>query len=346
MDAGGAIPTRLLVTGGAGFIGSNFIRYILKSGAATQVVNLDALTYAGNLENLADVAADPRYTFVHADIRDRDAVARVMSERRIDAVVHLAAESHVDRSIDQPGVFVETNVLGTFNLLNAGRAAGVRRFLQVGTDEVYGSLPPDPAVKFREDTPLAPRSPYSASKAAADQLVLAFCHTYGFPGLVTRCSNNYGPYQFPEKMLPLMINNARNDRPLPIYGDGLQVRDWLHVEDHCAALWTVLTRGQIGAVYNIGGDNERSNLELVRLLLRLMGKPESLIRFVADRPGHDRRYAIDAGRIRGELGWRPAIAFEAGLRATVEWYQANSGWLDRVVSGEYQRYYERMYAGR
>jgi len=339
-------PRRLLVTGGAGFIGSNFVHYVLRVGGDVAVVNLDALTYAGNLANLADVESDPRHRFVKGDIRDAATVERVMREHAIDAVVHLAAESHVDRSITGPAVFVETNVQGTLNLLRAAQACGVQRFLQVGTDEVYGSLGPDPSEKFRESTPLDPRSPYSASKAAADHLVSAWRHTFGLPTLITRCSNNYGPYQFPEKMLPLMINNARHDRPLPVYGDGLHIRDWLFVEDHCAALWAVLTRARPGSVYTIGGNNEKTNLEVVRALLGLLGKPDSLITFVKDRPGHDRRYAIDATRIMTELGWSPSVTFEQGLARTVQWYRDHEAWLDRIVSGEYARYYEQMYAGR
>ncbi len=346
MTAGAFHPRRLLVTGGAGFIGSNFVRHALHTGADLRVVNLDALTYAGNLENLRDVEGDPRFRFVQGDIRDASMVARVMREHEIDAVVHLAAESHVDRSITGPAVFIETNVGGTLNLLDAARESGVARFVQVSTDEVYGSLGPDPAEKFRETTPLDPHSPYSASKAAADHLVSAFRHTYGLHTMITRCSNNYGPYQFPEKMLPLMINNARQDRPLPVYGDGLNVRDWLHVSDHCAALWSVLTQGRPGEIYNIGGNNERTNLEVVRLLLKLMARPESLITFVADRPGHDRRYAIDASKIERDLGWRPRIPFERGLAETVAWYETHRDWLERIVSGDYRRYYDEMYARR
>ncbi|MCK6457331.1 MAG: dTDP-glucose 4,6-dehydratase [Phycisphaerae bacterium] len=343
MSADSYQPKRLLVTGGAGFIGSNFVHYLIES-TDVEVVVLDALTYAGNLANLAPVAEHPRYAFVHADIRDKAKMIEVMRTHRIDAVAHLAAESHVDRSITGPAVFVETNVLGTLNLLQAARETGVQRFLQVGTDEVYGSL--GPTGRFSETTPLDPHSPYSASKAAADHLVSAFWHTYEFPTLITRCSNNYGPYQFPEKMIPLMINNARQDKPLPVYGDGLNVRDWLYVHDHCSALWGVLTRGRPGSVYNIGGDSERTNVEVVREILRLVGKPERLITFVADRPGHDRRYAIDASKIASELGWRPTVTFEEGLARTVAWYRDHADWLEQIVSGEYQKYYEQMYGQR
>ncbi|MFQ5423337.1 MAG: dTDP-glucose 4,6-dehydratase [Phycisphaerae bacterium] len=337
-------PGAVLVTGGAGFIGSNFVHHVLSQAGDTRVVVLDCLTYAGNLENLADVAGDPRYAFERVDICDTEAVLDVCRRHEVDALVNFAAESHVDRSITGPGVFVKTNVEGTLSLLQVARACDDMRFVQVGTDEVYGSL--GPAGAFSEQTPLDPHSPYSASKAAADHLVAAFAHTYGLPALVTRCSNNYGPWQFPEKMIPLMINNARHGRPLPVYGDGLQVRDWLHVRDHCSALWTVLTCGEPGRVYNIGGNSERTNLAVVREILKRLDRSEKLITFVKDRPGHDRRYAIDASRIRTELGWSPATAFEEGLAETIEWYLGHQTWLDRIVSGAYQAYYEEMYAGR
>jgi len=337
-------PGAVLVTGGAGFIGSNFVHHVLSEAGDTRVVVLDCLTYAGNLENLADVAGDPRYAFERVDICDTEAVLDVCRRHEVDAVVNFAAESHVDRSITGPGVFVKTNVEGTLSLLQVARACDDMRFVQVGTDEVYGSLGPTGA--FSEQTPLAPHSPYSASKAAADHLVAAFAHTYGLPALITRCSNNYGPWQFPEKMIPLMINNARHGRPLPVYGDGLQVRDWLHVRDHCSALWTVLTRGEPGRVYNIGGNSERTNLAVVREILKRLDRSEKLITFVKDRPGHDRRYAIDASRIRTELGWSPVTAFEEGLAETIEWYLGHQTWLDRIVSGAYREYYEDMYAGR
>lgn len=292
------------------------------------MINLDALTYAGNRENLADVETDRRYGFVQGDIADPEAVRPLFED--VDAVVNFAAESHVDRSILGPAVFVRTNVSGTQVLLDAARAAGVRRFVQVSTDEVYGSL--GPTGLFTEETPLAPNSPYSASKAAADLLVRAYHHTYGFPGIVTRCSNNYGPYQFPEKLIPLFVLRAMNDQPVPVYGDGLNVRDWIYVEDHCEAVDMVLRRGEPGGVYNIGGHCERDNLEVTRTVLRHLGKPESLIQFVPDRPGHDRRYAIDSSRIERELGWRPRVGFEEGIERTIEWYRRNRRWLESLAS--------------
>lgn len=337
-------PKVVLVTGGAGFIGSNFVRFVLEGRDDVRVVNLDLLTYAGNPDNLAGLADDSRYTFAKLDICDTDAVIALCREHGVDCIVHFAAESHVDRSITGPGEFVRTNVVGTLNLLQAARACGDLRFCQIGTDEVYGTL--GPTGEFTEQTPLDPHSPYSASKAAADHMVSAFGTTYGLPTLITRCSNNYGPFQFPEKMIPLMINNARNDKPLPVYGDGCNVRDWIYVEDHCRAVWSVLTSGQAGRVYNIGGNSERTNLEVVKAILDHLGKPESLIQFVKDRPGHDFRYAIDSSRIGSELGWQPSVDFQTGLDRTIRWYLDHQTWLDRVVSGEYQKYYEKMYAGR
>lgn len=334
----------MLITGGAGFIGSNYVRLVLARTRDVRVVNVDALTYAGNLENLAGVDQDPRYAFEKADIADNDAMARVFAAHRPHLVVNFAAESHVDRSIVDPGIFVRTNVLGTQVLLDQAKKHGVERFLQVSTDEVYGSL--GPTGHFTETTPLHPNSPYSASKAGADHLVLAYQHTFGFPALVTRCSNNYGPYQFPEKLIPLMISNALEGKPLPVYGDGSNVRDWLHVEDHCSAILTVLERGRVGEVYNVGGNNEVANLDVVKLLLKHLGKPESLIKFVTDRPGHDRRYAIDASRIKAELGWVPSRTFEVGLGETIRWYLDNRTWWERVKGGEYRKYYESMYSGR
>jgi dTDP-glucose 4,6-dehydratase len=332
----------ILVTGGAGFIGSNFVELVLRSRADWQVVNLDALTYAGNPENLSAHEKDPRYAFVHGDICEPADVARAFAACRGPvSVVHFAAESHVDRSIQSGLPFVRTNVLGTQVLLDESRARKIERFLHVSTDEVYGSL--GATGKFTEETPLAPNSPYSASKAASDLLVRAAFHTHGFPGLITRCSNNYGPYQFPEKLIPLMIANAAEDKELPVYGDGQNVRDWLYVEDHCEALLAVLERGQPGEVYNIGGNNEYPNLAIVKLVLATLKKPESLIRFVKDRPGHDRRYAIDAAKIRAELGWEPRFRFETALPRTVAWYQAHSQWLQRVRSGAYREYYARQY---
>lgn len=331
----------ILVTGGAGFIGANHVRWLL-ANSDDRVVNLDALTYAGNLENLAGCEENPRYRFVRGDVRDADLVRRLLAEEKIEAVVHFAAESHVDRSIEGPRVFLETNVLGTQVLLDAAREAGVARFVQVSTDEVYGSLGPgDPP--FTEEHPLRPNSPYSASKAAADLLCRAYHRTYGLPVCITRCSNNYGPYQFPEKLIPLMIANALEGKPLPVYGDGRNVRDWLFVEDHCRAVDLVMRRGRPGAVYNIGGGNEMENIAIVRLLLELLERDESLITFVTDRPGHDRRYAIDATRLREELGWEPRHDFASGIRATVRWYLEHRDWWERVRSGAYREYYDRMY---
>lgn len=334
----------ILVTGGAGFIGSNFIHYMLAKHSGYSVINFDKLTYAGNLENLSAVKGDQRYRFVKGDICRKDEVLAAMRTYAVDTVVHFAAESHVDRSILGPAVFVETNVMGTNVLLDASREAGIERFLHVSTDEVYGSL--GATGYFTEQTPLHPNSPYSASKASSDLLVLAYQHTFGFPGVVTRCSNNYGPYQFPEKLIPLMIANALNDRPLPVYGDGLNVRDWLYVEDHCSALDTVLHRGAVGEVYNIGGHNEWKNIDIVKTVLKELGKPESLITFVKDRPGHDRRYAIDASRLQNELGWTPAHRFEEGIRKTVRWYLENRPWWERIISGEYTKYYDQQYSQR
>jgi dTDP-glucose 4,6-dehydratase len=332
----------LLVTGGAGFIGSNFVELVLRQRPDWQVVNLDALTYAGNLENLAAVERDPRYVFVHGDIQAPADVGRAFAACRGPvAVVHFAAESHVDRSIQSGLPFVRTNVLGTQVLLDEARARRVERFLHVSTDEVYGSL--GASGKFTEETPLAPNSPYSASKAASDLLVRAAFHTHGFPGLITRCSNNYGPYQFPEKLIPLMIANAGEDKELPVYGDGQNVRDWLYVEDHCEALLAVLERGRPGEVYNVGGNNEYPNLAIVRLILAHLKKPESLVRFVKDRPGHDRRYAIDAEKIRRELGWAPRFSFESALPRTIQWYLSHGPWLQRVRSGAYREYYAQQY---
>lgn len=337
-------PKCILVTGGAGFIGSNFVRYVLANSDDVRVINVDCLTYAGNLENLAEIAEDKRYLFVKADICETDKIVDVCRENGVDCIVHFAAESHVDRSITGPGEFIRTNVQGTLSMLQVARAVGDLRFLQVGTDEVYGTL--GETGLFTEQTPLDPHSPYSASKASADHLVSAFGTTYGLPVLITRCSNNYGPYQFPEKMVPLMINNARHNKPLPVYGKGDNVRDWLYVEDHCSAIWTVLKKGDEGRVYNIGGNSEKQNIEVVRAILRHLDKSEELITFVKDRPGHDFRYAIDASRIKTELGWEPSINFEDGLAKTIDWYIENEEWLNHVVSGEYQKYYDAMYAGR
>lgn len=334
----------ILVTGGAGFIGSNFVHFMLNKYPAYTIVNFDVLTYAGNLENLTAVEKHPNYRFVKGDIREPQQVAAALKEYAIDTIVHFAAESHVDRSITGPAVFVQTNVVGTQTLLDASRQHGIERFLHVSTDEVYGSL--GATGYFTEETPLHPNSPYSASKASSDMLVLAYQHTFGFPGLVTRCSNNYGPYQFPEKLIPLMIANALNDRSLPVYGDGLNVRDWLYVEDHCSALDAVLHNGKLGDVYNIGGHNEWKNIDIVKLVLQGLGKPESLITYVKDRPGHDRRYAIDAAKIQNELGWTPAYQFESGIERTIDWYLQNKPWWERIISGEYQQYYSTQYHAR
>lgn len=351
-------PQSVLVTGGAGFIGSNFIHHFLGENPGARVVNLDLLTYAGNLENLKGVEADPRYSFIKGDVCDKDLVASILYREKIDAVVHFAAESHVDRSITGPEVFVRTNVLGSQVLLEesrkhwAAQAVDDFRFLQVSTDEVYGSLGPEGY--FTETTPLAANSPYSASKAGADLLVRAYRETYGFPTLNTRCSNNYGPYQFPEKLIPLMIHNILSEKPLPVYGDGLNVRDWLHVKDHSRAVETVLKRGVPGEVYNIGGANEWRNIDIVNLVCdlldgklgRVAGANRRLITFVTDRPGHDRRYAIDASKMRSELGWEPSYTFEKGINETIDWYLANQEWVREVTSGAYRDYYEKMYGDR
>jgi len=364
----------ILVTGGAGFIGSDFVRLLIAERPDVAVVNLDLLTYAGNLANLRECSADPRYTFVRGDVRDAATVRSVLAEHDAAAIVHFAAESHVDRSILGPRVFAETNVLGTLTLLSAAREAGVGRFLQVSTDEVYGSLGPGslgpgslgpgslgpgslgpgslgpgslgPGARFSESSPIAPNSPYSASKAAADHFVSAFGRTYGMDVVITRCSNNYGPYQFPEKLIPLMIHRALRDEALPVYGDGLQVRDWIWVRDHSTAILHALERGAAGEVYNIGAENDCTNLHVVRTILDALGKPQALIRHVEDRPGHDRRYAIDATKIRRELGWTPSLEFEDGIARTIRWYQENGEWLAGVTSGEYERYYDEWYRGR
>jgi len=335
---------RILVTGGAGFIGSNFVRMVLSEYSDCFVVNLDKLTYAGNLENLAGFADHPNHKFVKGDICDGVLVEKIIDEYQVGSIINFAAESHVDRSITEAKVFIETNVTGTLTLLEAARDKELERFVQVSTDEVYGSLGAEG--KFTEQTPLSPNSPYSASKAAADHLVKAFGHTWGLKYNITRCSNNYGPYQFPEKLIPLMINNASNDKELPVYGDGLYVRDWIYVYDHCTAIWKVLTEAPAGEVYNIGGCNEKGNLWVIEQILNKLGKPMSLVRHVTDRPGHDRRYAIDASKIMSELGWSPSVVFEDGLARTVDWYLENEKWLENIVSGDYQKYYEEMYGGR
>ncbi|RKI44988.1 dTDP-glucose 4,6-dehydratase [Corallococcus sp. AB004] len=334
----------VLVTGGCGFIGSNLVKYLRRERPDWKIINLDKLTYAGNLETLADLEGDPKHVFVRGDIANRELVEHLIVQHGIDAVMHLAAESHVDRSILGPEVFINTNVLGTQQLLEACRARGVKRFLMVSTDEVYGSLGPTGA--FTETSPLQPSSPYSASKTSSDLVALAYHHTFKMDVVVTRCSNNYGRYQFPEKLIPLMVVNALHDKPLPVYGDGANVRDWLHVEDHCQGLLVALEKGRAGEVYNIGGGSERRNIEIVKGILGLLKKPESLIQYVADRPGHDRRYAIDPTKIRTELGYQPKHTFEQGLEETVTWYMENRAWWERVTSGAYRQYFDTQYKAR
>ena len=334
---------RLIITGGAGFIGSGFIRHILQTRSDWQIINFDALTYAGNLENLSDVENHPRYQFVRGSIDNHEQVGDLVAGGA-DAIINFAAESHVDRSILDAASFVQTNVVGTQILLDAARKARSLRFIQISTDEVYGTL--GPTGSFTETSPLAPNSPYAASKAAADLLARSYHATYGMDIVITRCCNNYGPYQFPEKLIPLMTLNAIQNSRLPLYGDGLYTRDWVHVLDHCRAIETILLDGQPGSVYNIGADHEETNLDLVQRILRILNKPDSLIESVRDRPGHDRRYAVDATKLGGELGWAPLIPFEQGLKETVEWYQSNRSWVDRVRTGKYQRYYRRMHGQR
>jgi dTDP-glucose 4,6-dehydratase len=333
----------LLVTGGCGFIGTNFILFLLETDPTVRITNLDKLTYAGNRGNLVHLEGGSRYCFVHGDIADADLVTRLTHDHAVDAIVHFAAESHVDRSITDSSPFIHTNVVGTHTLLEAARRARIPRFVHVSTDEVYGSLgPSDPP--FTEDTPLAPNSPYSASKAASDLLARAYHHTYGLPVIITRCSNNYGPYQFPEKLIPLTYLRASQGESVPVYGTGSNVRDWIFVRDHCRGIVAALMRGTPGRVYNFGGDAERSNLETVHTILDILGAPRSLVRFVADRPGHDLRYAMDSSRAKIELGWRPETSFEEGIRATIRWYQEQSAWLQNVQSGAYRQFMETWYA--
>ncbi|MEK4190906.1 MULTISPECIES: dTDP-glucose 4,6-dehydratase [Paenibacillus] len=334
---------KLLVTGGAGFIGSNFVLYMLQQHPDYEIVNVDALTYAGNLENLKAIENNPNYTFVKADITDVTLMDELISQG-VDVVVNFAAESHVDRSILEPEVFVKTNVLGTQVLLDAAKKYSITKFVQVSTDEVYGSL--GATGLFTEETPLAPNSPYSASKAGGDLLVRAYHETFGLPVNITRCSNNYGPYQFPEKLIPLMISRALADQALPVYGDGMNIRDWLYVEDHCSAIDLVIHKGVNGEVYNIGGNNERTNVHIVNTVLQELGKPDSLITYVQDRPGHDRRYGIDPTKIMNELGWKPKHTFETGIKETIQWYLNNREWWTRIQSGEYQKYAEQQYGDR
>jgi len=341
----------ILVTGGCGFIGSNFIRKILNEENSVKIVNLDLITYAGNPENLSDIASlyKDRYTFVKGDICNKELVEYIFIKYTPDCVINFAAESHVDRSIHDPNVFIQTNVMGTAVLLSTAKKIwngnyGSKRFLQVSTDEVYGTLPEnDRSVKFTERTPLQPHSPYSASKTSADCLVQSYFDTFGFPSLITRCSNNYGPYQFPEKLIPLIINNAKNNKPLPVYGDGMQIRDWLYVDDHNQAIWTVLKKGKTGEVYNIGGNNEICNIDIVKLILDHLKKPHSLITYVKDRPGHDRRYAIDASKIKDEIGWEPKYSFADQIRLTIDWYLNNEDWVNNVMTGEYKNWIEKNY---
>ncbi len=337
---------KVLVTGGCGFIGTNLLKYILANRPEWEVVNLDLLTYAGNLENTLELEKlyPGRYSFVRADIADAEAIDTVFQEHAFDLVMNLAAESHVDRSIENAGVFIRTNVLGVQVLLDAAVKYSVKKFLHVSTDEVYGSLGSEG--QFREDLPLAPNSPYSASKAAADLLVRAYIKTYGLDAVITRCSNNYGPYQFPEKLIPLMVVNAYHDRELPVYGDGKNVRDWIYVEDHCRGIVMVAEQGECGEIYNMGGDAEKENIQIVRSILGHLGKRDDLIRYVKDRPGHDFRYAMDFSKIESELGWSPEYDFTGGISRTIDWYLNNKSWWERILSGDYQNYYERMYANR
>lgn len=345
----------ILVTGGAGFIGSNFVKHMLEKHVQYRIINIDALTYAGNLENLRGSENFSNYTFVKADIRDRKAIDKIFQTHNIDFVVNFAAESHVDRSIEEPEIFLTTNIIGTHVLLDVAKKhwkvnpndkycrefkADVK-FLQISTDEVYGAL--GSTGMFVETMPLMPNSPYSASKASADLIVRAYHETFGLPVNITRCSNNYGPYQFPEKLIPLIINNCLKEKDLPVYGDGMQVRDWLHVKDHCLAIEEVLQKGRVGEVYNIGGNNEKANIEIVKLIISALGKTESLIKYVKDRPGHDRRYAIDNTKITVELGWKPSYTFEQGISETIQWYLDNPEWIENIVSGEYEKFYQKMY---
>ncbi|WP_029540981.1 dTDP-glucose 4,6-dehydratase [Selenomonas sp. AB3002] len=337
----------IVVTGGAGFIGANFVYYMLENRPEDRIICYDKLTYAGNLATLEEAQKNEQFKFIKGDIADREAVYKMFEEEKPDVIVNFAAESHVDRSIENPEVFLQTNVIGTSVLMDACRKYGIKRYHQVSTDEVYGDLPLDrPDLFFTEETPLHTSSPYSASKASADLLVMAYHRTFGLPVTISRCSNNYGPFHFPEKLIPLMIINAMHDKKLPVYGDGLNVRDWLFVKDHCAAIEIILRKGKVGEVYNIGGHNERQNIQVVKAILKELGKGEELIEHVTDRKGHDRRYAIDPTKIREELGWEPTTSPEVGIKATVEWYKEHEGWWQDIVSGEYQNYYENMYGSR
>ena len=337
----------ILVTGGAGFIGSNFIYLLLEERPDWRIVCVDALTYAANIHTLNEAMENPGFVFYKEDIRNRDGIYAIFEKERPDVVVNFAAESHVDRSIEKPAVFLETNVIGTAVMMDACRKYGIKRFHQVGTDEVYGDLPLDrPDLLFHEDTPLHTSSPYSTSKAAADLLAQAYHRTYGLPITISRCSNNYGPFQFPEKLIPLMINNASQDKSLPVYGKGLNVRDWLYVKDHCYGILAILEKGRVGEVYNLGGHNEKANIEIVKIILKELGKSESLITYVADRKGHDQRYAIDPTKAMAELGWSPTTKFEDGIKLTIQWYKDHMDWMRECTSGEYMTYYEEMYGNR
>lgn len=338
---------KIIVTGGAGFIGGNFCHYMTNKYPEDTILCIDKLTYAGNMETLAPIMDKENFKFFKADIADRDAIYKIFEEEKPDIVVNFAAESHVDRSIENPEVFLDTNIKGTAVLMDACRKYGIKRYHQVSTDEVYGDLPLDrPDLFFTEETPIHTSSPYSSSKAGADLLVLAYHRTYGLPVTISRCSNNYGPYHFPEKLIPLMIANALNDKPLPVYGEGLNVRDWLYVEDHCKAIDLIIHNGRVGEVYNVGGHNEKTNIEIVKIICKELGKPESLITHVEDRKGHDMRYAIDPTKIHNELGWLPETKFEDGIKKTIQWYLDNKEWWETIISGEYQNYYEKMYANR
>ncbi|MDO5291411.1 MAG: dTDP-glucose 4,6-dehydratase [bacterium] len=338
---------KILVTGGAGFIGGNFVHHMVNKHSDYEIVNLDLLTYAGNLETLKPVEDKPNYKFVKGDIADETFIMKLFADEKFDMVVNFAAESHVDRSISDPGIFVQTNVLGTVTLLNACRKYGITRYHQVSTDEVYGDLPLDrPDLFFTEETPLHTSSPYSSSKASADLFVMSYFRTFGLPVTISRCSNNYGPYHFPEKLIPLMISRALGDEELPVYGNGENVRDWLHVYDHCTAIDLILHKGKVGEVYNVGGHNERTNLEVVKTILQALNKPESLIRYVTDRPGHDMRYAIDPTKLETELGWKPKYTFDTGIPQTIEWYLENRDWWENILNGSYQEYFDTMYGTR
>ncbi|MGN0505885.1 MAG: dTDP-glucose 4,6-dehydratase [Lachnospiraceae bacterium] len=338
---------KILITGGAGFIGSNFVHHMVKKYPNYEIVNLDLLTYAGNLESLKEVEQAPNYKFIRGDIADRTFIMQLFEKERFDVVVNFAAESHVDRSITNPGIFVQTNVLGTQVLLDASKEYGVKRYHQVSTDEVYGDLPLDrPDLFFTETTPLHTSSPYSSSKASADLFVMAYYRTFGLPVTISRCSNNYGPYQFPEKLIPLMVIRALDDEKLPVYGKGENVRDWLHVADHCAAIDLIIHDGRVGEIYNVGGHNEKTNLEVVQTILKALGKSENLIHYVTDRPGHDLRYAIDPTKLETELGWKPQYNFDTGIKQTIEWYLTHKEWWQRIINGDYRNYFENMYGER